>query len=127
MQFIGSFLLVCLCCLSFGFGTANAESANRIVTAEGPTIFSGTYDVHGTNRNGSKYTGTAVIAVAGNKVEMSWLITSGQTYRGKGTIKNGRMVVDFGGRYPIIYKVGKDGNLYGKWHKGRAKETLVPQ
>ncbi len=126
MRSIGSVFVTFLLSLSLAICAASAETMNHVMIAEGPEIFSGTYDVHGTNRNGSKYTGTAVIAVAGDKVEMSWLITSGQTYRGTGTIKNGRMVVDFGGRYPIIYKVGKNGSLYGKWDKGRAKEVLVP-
>ncbi|MEQ8825130.1 MAG: hypothetical protein RIC14_12230 [Filomicrobium sp.] len=127
MRFLTAFLLLCVWGGYATVAAAHDSATGVIVVAESKKIFSGSYDVHGTNRNGSKYKGKAVIAVSGNKVEMSWLITSGQTYKGKGTIKNGRMVVDFGGRYPIIYKVGKDGILYGKWDRGRASETLIPE
>lgn len=128
MRFIASLIVTCVCCFLIGsVATANDGKAPRIVVAESPQIFSGTYDVFGTNRDGSKYTGTAVIAIAGNKVDMSWLISSGQTYTGKGTIKNGRMVVDFGGPHPIIYRLARDGSLLGKWDRGRASETLIPQ
>jgi hypothetical protein len=127
MRFIASILVSVLCSFLIGVTAVNSGQSPSVVTVEGPVIFSGTYDVFGTNRNGSKYTGTAVVAVSGNRVEMSWLISSGQTYTGKGTIKNGRMVVDFGGRHPVVYEVARDGSLLGKWDKGRASETLIPQ
>lgn len=121
-------LIAFLCALSIGSRlpwVAGVAAAERQVQAE--VIPDGTYDVLGTNRNGSKYTGTAVIAVNGKSVAMTWLITGGQTYRGKGTLKNGQMVVDFGSRYPVIYNVGSDGVLHGTWDKGRASETLIPK
>jgi len=127
MRFIASLIVTCICGCLIGAAAAQSGQLPHTVIAESPQIFSGTYDVFGTNRDGSKYTGTAVIATTGNKVDMSWLISSGQTYTGKGTIKNGRMVVDFGGPHPIIYKVTNDGSLLGKWDKGRASETLIPQ
>lgn len=121
-------LIACLCALSLGSplpSVAAPVSGNQF--AETYVIPDGIYDVHGTNRNGSKYTGTAVVAVNGNKVAMTWLITGGQTYKGKGTLKNGRMVVNFGGRYPVIYALSPDCVLHGTWDKGRASETLIPK
>ena len=125
-----SFLLTILALVALALpmaSAANAQGEPSLQLAKSRQIFSGSYKVYGTNRNGSKYKGKAVIAVAGNKVEMSWLITSGQTYKGKGTIKNGRMVVDFGGSAPIIYTIDEAGILHGKWDRGRASEMLVPE
>ncbi len=127
MRFIASILVTFLCSFLIGVTAVNSGQSPSVVTVEGPAIFSGTYDVFSRNRNGSKYTGTAVVAVSGNRVEMSWLISSGPTYTGKGTIKNGRMVVDFGGHHPAACEVARDGSLLGKWDTGRASETLIPQ
>lgn len=87
----------------------------------------GTYTVHGTNANGSKYTGTAVIKPDGKLYLVSWLISDGSTYKGKGTLKGTTLVVDWGHKYPVVYEIATDGILHGTWDKGRAKETLVPQ
>lgn len=127
MQLIRAFVVVLIGALSFGTAIAAAGPAAHIALAQSAVVLDGTYDVHGTNRNGSKYTGTAVVGVNVGKVSIVWLITGGQTYKGKGTLKNGRMVVDFGSRYPVIYTVGENGVLHGTWDKGRASETLIPQ
>lgn len=87
----------------------------------------GSYDVHGTNRNGAQYTGTVVIVPKGSRYKFSWLIANGDTYKGSGTRKGDTIVVNWGAKYPVIYQVGPDGVLNGSWDNGRASETLVPQ
>ncbi len=86
----------------------------------------GTYDVHGTNRNGSSYRGTCVVVVDGASVKMSWAIGKDR-FKGSGTLNGSRMVVDWGQKYPVIYDVGKGGVLNGTWDNGRASETLTPR
>lgn len=127
MRFVARILIVGLCALAVGAGISAAAPSSAVAEGKTTVVVGGTYDVHGTNRNGSKYTGTAVVSVKGKSVRVNWLINSGQTYKGKGTLKNGRMVVYFGSRYPVIYTVGEDGVLYGKWDRGRASETLIRQ
>lgn len=87
----------------------------------------GTYSAHGTNRNGSTYTGTVVIRPDKSRLHFGWLISDGQTYEGTGTRDGDTIVVNWGAKYPVIYNVGADGVLYGKWDNGRASETLVPK
>lgn len=91
------------------------------------TPVGGTYSAHGTNRNGSTYTGTVVIRPDKSRLHFSWLISDGQTYKGTGTRDGDTIVVNWGAKYPVIYNVGADGVLYGKWDNGRASETLVPK
>lgn len=101
-----------------------------IVTSVGaqelPNI-GGTYAVHGTNAGGSKYTGTVVISPAGKRFKFNWLLSSGETYTGVGTMTDTTLVVDWGHKYPVIYEVGPDGVLHGKWDNARATETLIPK
>lgn len=123
MRLIGSYLVVCQCGLTLVAGVVNAGYAKPTGRAESAEIFSGSYDVVGTNRDGSKYTRMAVIAISSDKVEMSWPISSRQTYHGTETIKNGLMIVDFGWRHSIFHEVTQDGSLLGKWDNGRASET----
>ena len=104
---------------------AGAAEGVRLAQAAAPV--GGTYAVHGTNANGSTYTGTAVIKPDGGVYRFSWLIADGATFKGNGTLKGSTLVVDWGQKHPVIYEVAADGVLYGTWDKGRAKETLVPQ
>jgi hypothetical protein len=106
---------------------AQARAGEAISLAQAPAPVGGTYAVHGTNANGSTYTGTAVVKPDGGVYRFSWLIANGATFKGKGTLKGSTLVVDWGQKYPVIYEVGTDGVLHGTWDKGRAKETLVPQ
>lgn len=101
--------------------------APRVAHAEVRSEVAGTYSVHGTNPNGSTYTGTVVVKPEGGRYYFSWLIANGDTYRGTGTRTGNTLVVPFGGKYPVIYEVGADGVLHGKWENGRASETLVPK
>lgn len=100
--------------------------AERSFAQDGGKV-GGTYSVHGTNRNGSTYTGTVVIRPEGSRYKFSWLIADGATFKGTGTRTGATIVVDWGQRYPVIYEVGADGVLHGKWDNGRASETLVPK
>lgn len=118
--------LAALAMLSLAF-LAPARAGEAIRLAQAPAPVGGTYTVHGTNANGSTYTGTAVVKPDGSVYRFSWLIANGATFKGKGTLKGSTLVVDWGQRYPVIYEVGADGVLHGTWDKGRAKETLVPQ
>lgn len=103
------------------FGAAGVPA-----TAGDAVEVGGSYNVHGTNPNGSQYTGTVVIVPKDGGYRFSWLIADGTTYKGKGTRKGDTIVVNWGAKYPVIYEVGADGVLNGRWHNGKASETLIP-
>ncbi|MBL8564435.1 MAG: hypothetical protein JNM89_01820 [Hyphomicrobiaceae bacterium] len=96
------------------------------VWAQGAPI-GGSYSAHGTNPDGSSYTGTVVIRPDAGRYRFSWLIANGDTFKGTGTRDGDTVVVAWGSKYPVIYQVGADGILHGKWDNGRASETLVPK
>jgi hypothetical protein len=91
-----------------------------------PADISGKYSVDGTNTNGTTYHGSVTIRRDGNRYRFDWLIANYATYSGTGTLDGGRIVVDWGQQYPVIYLVGANGVLNGTWNNGTAKETLVP-
>ena len=95
--------------------------------AQGGPPIGGTYASHGTNPNGSTYTGTVVIRPDGERYYFSWPIANGDTFKGTGTRDGDTVVVAWGSKYPVIYQVGADGILHGKWANGKASETLVPK
>jgi len=101
-----------------------ASAATR--TAQAVRI-DGNYAVTGVNPNGTTYRGTVVIQGDGTNYRFNWLISSGDTFTGTGILNGDTIVVDWGQRYPVIYRVGTDGVLHGTWDDGRATETLVPQ
>jgi hypothetical protein len=117
MRFLALFALVL---------ALSAPIAPSLLAQDGGGV-AGTYAVHGTNRNGTTYTGTVVIKPEGSRLRFSWLIANGDTYKGSGTRKGDTIVVNWGANYPVIYQVGPDGVLNGSWDNGRASETLVPQ
>lgn len=121
MRRVATFALVSALCL-FGAGTASPAAA-----AEGGPAIGGTYHANGTNPNGSTYTGTVVIRPEDGRYYFSWLIANGDTFKGTGTRDGDTVVVAWGSKYPIIYRVGADGILHGKWANGRASEVLVPK
>ena len=96
------------------------------VSAQDGSRPNGTYSVHGSNIDGSKYTGTVVIKPEGKRFRFSWLIANGDTFHGVGSRHGNKIVVDWGQKYPVIYDVADDGVLYGKWDNGKGSETLVP-
>jgi hypothetical protein len=87
----------------------------------------GNYAVHGTNADGTTYRGRVVIQGDGKNYHFDWLIANGDTFTGTGRLNGNTIVVDWGQRYPVIYRVGADGVLHGTWDNGRATETLIPR
>jgi hypothetical protein len=95
-------------------------------TAQGFGEIGGTYSARGTNPNGSTYYGTVIIKSEGDHYQFTWLIAGNQTIKGVGVASGNTLVVEWGQKYPVIYNVGSDGLLRGKWDNGRAIETLTP-
>lgn len=85
----------------------------------------GTYTVHGTNPDGTNYVGTVSILYDDRILRFDWRI-GGDTFRGVGQFDGDLLVVNWGHRYPVIYEVGTNGVLYGRWDNGRASEILTP-
>lgn len=117
----GNFLssLAAIVLISLAFPTLAPAETNAGVN--------GTYNVRGTNSNGSTYSGTAEVVAQGTSVRMSWVIANGDKFKGTGKIEGNRLVVDWGQKYPVIYEVGRGGVLNGKWDNGRGSETLTPR
>jgi hypothetical protein len=86
----------------------------------------GNYLIQGRNPRGNTYTGTAIIRAAGKRYHVFWFIGSGETYSGTGGWKGHSLVIGWGHRYPVIYKLGSDGVLYGTWDNGRGTDNLIP-
>lgn len=87
----------------------------------------GSYSARGTNPNGSRYSGNVRIWTEGNTYRMRWDI-AGKVYSGKGKLVGNTLTIDWGAAYPVIYKVGKNGVLHGRWSKGgKGRETLSPK
>jgi hypothetical protein len=83
----------------------------------------GTYDVQGTTRDGAVYTGTVTVTQTGDTYNFSWEV--GESYTGTGYLKEGKMTVDWGDEYPVVYEVRQGGNLLiGLWADGTATEIL---
>jgi hypothetical protein len=92
----------------------------------------GKYLIQGRNPNGGTYTGTVIIRpAAGDRYRFFWFIggtetNSRETYSGTGAWEGDSLVIDWGQRYPVIYKLGSDGVLYGTWDDGQGTEDLIP-
>ncbi len=86
----------------------------------------GKYAVAGVNPNGSTYRGEVTITGDGDTYNFRWRISNGDVYRGKGILRGRILTVDWGQRYPVIYRVDDDGTLRGKWSNGSASEDLTP-
>ena len=92
------------------------------------TGIEGTYDVRGTNPGGGGYRGQVTITSSNGKYYFNWTISTGQTLSGSGPIGGGSTVtINWGQRYPVIYTVGSDGVLRGRWDNGRGTEDLYPR
>ena len=91
-----------------------------------PPDIGGTYSMHGTNPSGTTYRGSVTIRRDGDHYRFTWLIASGDTYKGIGILNGRTVVVDWGQKYPVIYNVGPNGVLTGTWNNGTATETLIP-
>jgi hypothetical protein len=87
---------------------------------------SGKYTAHGTNPDGSMYSGSVTIRRDGNRYRFDWVIANGQALHGTGILNGHTISVDWGQTYPVIYLVGPNGVLTGTWNNGTATETLIP-
>ena len=83
----------------------------------------GKYSVSGTNPNGSTYSGEVTIRHDRGTYYFNWRVGR-DTFRGSGKL-NGRMLtINWGQSSPVIYHVGNDGVLRGKWARGAGLEDL---
>ena len=113
---------------SGGVSTA-AQDGNKSIAARpgGPRRkIDGVYTVHGVNADGSTYSGSAVIRLEGDRYRFRWLIANGDAFEGVGARQGNIMTVEWGQKSPVIYEIGSDDILYGKWDNGRGTETLTP-
>ena len=89
-------------------------------------MLDGVYTVRGANADGSTYSGNAVIRLEGDCYRFRWLIANGDAFEGVGTRNGNIITVEWGQKSPVIYEIGNDDVLYGKWDNGRGTETLTP-
>lgn len=89
-----------------------------------PTDISGDYAVRGTNPNGTRYKGTCSVSkLSGNTYRFTWSV--GNSYSGTGKLVGNKISVNWGDKFPVIYKVMPGGRLVGTWAGGRATEILL--
>jgi hypothetical protein len=91
----------------------------------------GWYDAQGSNPNGSRYHGSAVIKKVGNQYKITWTINRVKFY-GSGPLSGNVLTInwrraDGGDGGVVIYKVMKNGSLVGTWSNGNATEVLFPR
>jgi hypothetical protein len=86
----------------------------------------GDYACQGSNPNGSTYRCNVTITRSGNTYSFRWLIADGTRYSGTGYLRGRTLTVDWGQSAPVIYQVGDDGVLRGRWARGAGRETLTP-
>jgi len=117
-----------------GFKGMQAGFDNFNITLQAPaTDISGTYNVEGTNPDGSTYTGQAVIASSANGFDINWTFGNG-TQVGSGRLSD----YVFSARYSTTdsdvvgsatYLLQADGSLKGTWRndgeEGVGNETLT--
>ncbi len=86
----------------------------------------GDYACQGSNPNGSAYRCNVTISRSGDIYSFRWLIADGTRYSGTGRLRGRTLTVDWGQSAPVIYQVGDDGVLRGRWARGAGRETLTP-
>jgi hypothetical protein len=86
----------------------------------------GDYACQGSNPNGSTYHCNVTISRSGDTYSFRWLIADGTRYSGTGRLRGRTLTVDWGQSAPVIYQVGDDGVLRGRWSRGAGRETLTP-
>ncbi len=92
------------------------------------------YNSTGTNPDGSKYTGSAVVHIISDTTfAIEWTI-AGETYKGFGMRMDDSLSATYmldGQPGLIIYKVQADGSMVGTWaikgQSGTGSETLTPR
>ena len=87
-------------------GSENAAPASDI---------SGTYNVTGTNQDGSAYQGSLVVTTRGSVYQFSW--ATGNDYEGVGIVNGNTVAVGWGGPEcgAALYRMSRDGSLEGQW------------
>ena len=112
-------------CLAATLGMAGAAQAD---------VAAGTYTVQGTNLDGSKYTGTAVIELSSDTTcHIHWSV--GSVSDGICMLYDNAFAAGYvfktGGVGLVVYEVMDDGSLEGAWtidgQSGSGTETLTPQ
>jgi hypothetical protein len=90
------------------------------------SVLPNSFDVIGTNTDGSTYRGTAYVSFDSQSGDLSvdWQI-AGQSFSGRGPLIGGEFIVDWGQSSPVIYTVQRNGDLFGTWADGEAFETLT--
>lgn len=86
----------------------------------------GRYTASGRNPNGSTYSGHVSVEQRGGVYHFFWKIAN-DNYQGKGSLDDGKFVIDWGDNYPVIYTLANDGRLMGTWSNGKATEVLTPE
>ncbi len=118
-----------------GFSGMQAGFDNFTIALPAPaTDISGTYNLQGTNPDGSTYTGKVTIAKSQNGFDIAWEVGNGQQ-TGSGRLSD----YVFSARYATVgsdvkgsatYILQSDGSLEGTWRNdgesGIGKETLTP-
>ena len=105
------------------------EALEKKVAAVEPaqdTRLVGNYRVQGSNPNGTKYRGRARVWKDGDLYRIRWDI-AGTVFQGHGRLKGDVLTIKWGSPLPVVYKVGQNGVLYGRWAKGgKGRDTLYP-
>lgn len=97
----------------------------EVPEAQSPKVVEGTYDVRGTNPDGSRYRGEAYLSRIGESWRFEWLI-AGQTFVGVGEFVGEQLSIEWGDSNPVIYDIPKSGVLDGRWGTGgRGTDVLV--
>lgn len=104
---------------SSNHSTASPETASSTETAATTEDISGSYNVTGTNEDGSPYRGTLDVIKRGDVFQFKW--NAGKQYDGVG-VPNGNVVAvaftegsDGKGCGVVSYRILGDGTLDGKW------------
>jgi hypothetical protein len=89
-----------------------------------PPTLTGIYRVDGTNPGGSPYRGMVAIAQTGDQFTFKWWIGS-QIFEGAGQLAGRMLVINWGGKTPVVYTFGSRDRLDGEWADGTATERLT--
>jgi hypothetical protein len=92
-----------------------------------PASLEGEYRAVGRNPDGSAYRGTCELEYDSDDdlFYVYWSVGTSE-YEGVGLLEGDTLTVEWGDRYPVVYKVRQGGKtLEGTWANGQASETLT--